>query len=301
MPASVPRNLMLSPRPLRRALPGERGCPSPRRARRICSLLLGLFLPWVIQGCGPAPRKADLVVGVERGPSSLDPRIGSDQGSQRLYDLVHRSLFKPGPALQAVPDLAGGVEILSGTHYRITMRRGVRYPDGREVTASDVAFTLRSILRGEVISYRRGDLERIERIETSGRYTLDLHLTEPYAPLLDTLTIGILPEGTPANAEEFPGCGPYRITRVTPGQWVLLRANDAESAVPRSETVALKIIPDAVVRSLELRRGKRGHGRERPPSRRRSLFSATGLPGPENERGELPIHWRPDGPPHPAA
>jgi len=210
---------------------------------------------WGMPGCGPAPRKADLVVGVERGPSSLDPRVGSDQGSQRLYDLVHRSLFKPGPSLEAVPDLARSVEILTEKRYRITLRRGVRYPDGREVTAADAAYTLHSIIRGDVVSYRRGDLERIERIETPDKWTLDLHLEESYAPLLDTLTVGILPEGTPADGSTFPGCGPYQITRVIQDQWVLLRANDSSPIPPKTSTLAFKIIPDAVVRSLELRRG----------------------------------------------
>jgi len=206
--------------------------------------------------CGPSDRRAALVVAVEEDPSSTDPRTGSDQASERLFHLLYRGLFVPGPSLEPVPDLAESCEILSPTRYRIRLRPGLRFSDGRPLTARDAAFTLRSVLDGSIASWRRGDLERLSRIEAPDDRTLDLTLREPFAPLLSVLNLGILPEGTPSHPETPPpGSGPWRLRGHIARQWVFLEANPFAERPPACPTLALKVVPDPVVRALELRRG----------------------------------------------
>jgi len=215
-----------------------------------------LLLAFSGLACGPSPRRAALVVAVEEDPSSVDPRVGSDQASERLFHLLYRGLFAPGPGLEPIPDLAESCELLSPTRYRIRLRPGLRFSDGRPLTARDAAFTLRSVLDRSVASWRRGDLERLLAIEAPDDRTLELTLREPFAPLLSVLNVGIVPEGTPARPEAPPpGSGPWRLRGRVPRQWIFLEANPFAEHPPACPTLALKVVPDPVVRALELRRG----------------------------------------------
>ncbi len=247
--------------------PAPRGGPERRApagpASRIRSRIqfaaalavLCLGLPLILASCGRPPRKAALIVGVEAEPSSLDPRMGSDVAADRAFRLLYRGLFKTGPDFEPVPDLVESWDRRGPLTYRFTLEKGVRFSDGRALTAQDAAYTLRSILSGAVPSYRLGDLDRIADIRVVGRYRLDVTLKEPYAAFLSNLNVGIVPAGTPAGAFPPVGCGPYELKRWVHGQWLVFARNPWYRPAPRSPTIAFKVIPDPVVRALEMRRG----------------------------------------------
>ncbi len=195
-------------------------------------------------------------MGIEEDPASVDPRAGSDQASDRLFKLLYRGLFKPGPSLEPAADLAVSWEQVSPLLYRVTLAHGLRFSNGRPLTAKDAAFTLESIRTGQVASYRKGDLERLAGVQALSGDLLEIRLNKPFAPVLLTLDVGIVPEGTEAKpVDPPPGCGPYRLKERVPGQWLLFEANPFAEPGPRCATLALKIIPDPVVRALELKRG----------------------------------------------
>jgi peptide/nickel transport system substrate-binding protein len=130
----------------------------------------------------------------------------------------------------------------------------VRFSDGREVTAADAAFTLESIRSGVVPTYRRTDLEMVSAVRATGRYELEVELSRPFAPFLSGLAVGVVPDGTvPGSAPG--GCGPYRLDRWVRGQWLFFSANPHASPPPKCKTLAFKVVPDAVVRVLEVWRG----------------------------------------------
>jgi peptide/nickel transport system substrate-binding protein len=222
---------------------------------RRTALLSSLLCAFLLSSCGPAPRKAQLVVGVEAEPASLDPRRGADVAADRAFRILYRSLFTTGQHFEPIPDLVESWEQRSPTEYEFLLKRGVRFSDGREVTAADAAFTLESIRSGAVASFRKGDLDRIASVEARGRYALSIRLSEPFAPFLGNLNLGILPAGTPPETRAPVGCGAYRLKEWVPGQWLLFEANPFSRPPPRCTTVAFKIIPDPVVRALEMRRG----------------------------------------------
>jgi peptide/nickel transport system substrate-binding protein len=209
----------------------------------------------VLVSCGRAPRKADLVVGVEQEPTSLDPRLGSDVAADRVYRLLYRGLFRIGPDFKPVPDLVQAWRRLDPVTYRFTLRAGIRFCDGRKLAASDVAYTLESIISGDVPSYRKGDLDRIKHIRVVDPATLEITLREPYAAFLSNLNVGIVPAGTRSGAFPPVGCGPYALRKWIHGQWLVFVRNPYYRPRPRSRSIAFKIIPDPVVRALEMRRG----------------------------------------------
>lgn len=247
-PAPPPACTVCAVKPVRRLR------ASLLRAGRVAALLLLSLLSGAL-ACGPPPRKADLIVAVEQEPASLDPRVGSDVAADRAFRLLYRGLFAVGPDFSPQTDLAETWTFEDPQRLRVVLRAGVRFSDGRPLRARDAAFTIRSILRDDPPSFRKGDLDCIEAVEAVDDLTLVFRLKEPRAALLSALNVGILPEGTEAGAFVPVGCGPYRLRSWTRGQWLLFEANPFASPAPSSATLAFKVVPDPVVRALELRRG----------------------------------------------
>ncbi len=198
------------------------------------------------------------MVAVEADPSSLDPRLGSDVASDRAHRLLHRGLFATAPDGTPEPDLCRSYRFEGTNTLVLTLKEGVRFSDGRTVTAEDAAATLRSILEDRPPSFRKGDLRAVFSVEALGAQRLRIRLKEPFSPLPSVLNFGILPadEARMARPPEIPtGCGPYRLKGRVRGQWLFFERNPFADPPPRSPTVAFKVIPDPVVRGLELRRG----------------------------------------------
>jgi peptide/nickel transport system substrate-binding protein len=87
-----------------------------------------------------------------------------------------------------------------------------------------------------------------------------IHLREPYASLLWNLTapgIGIVPRGSGAEMSRHPiGTGPFRFVSATTDEEIVLARNDGYfGGAPKIENLRLRIVPDALVRALELRKG----------------------------------------------
>lgn len=228
-----------------------------QRVFSACPLVVAALLALAcFTSCSRAPRKAELIVGVEEEPSSVDPRAGSDQASDRLFKLLYRGLFKPGPHLEPEPDLASSWEQVSPLIYRVRVAPGMRFSNGKPLTARDAAFTIESIRTGMVASYRKGDMKKIASAAAVSNDILEIRLNEPFSPILLALDAGIVPEGTPPDsAVPPPGCGAYVLKERVPGQWLVFEANPFAVPAPKCSTIAFKVIPDPVVRALELKRG----------------------------------------------
>ncbi len=227
---------------------------SRRSAVRRLVLLFGL----TCAAC--ARRPADptgVTVIVDGGPASLDPRLGSDEASRRVCDLVFNALFRIVDDGGTVPDLALSSEAPDDRTLVIHLRQGVRFHDGALLTSEDVAFTYRSILEGEVVSFRRADFESVESVSTPDAATVVFHLHRPFAPLLSNLTVPILRAGTGAEAARTPvGTGPFRLIRYRKDEDLLLGRFDGYFEGPSPlTTVRIRILPAESARLLEMLRG----------------------------------------------
>jgi len=197
---------------------------------------------------------ADLTLAIATSPTSLDPRLATDTVSGRLLRLTHRGLVRFDEQLRPAPDLAHWDEI-SPTHIRFHLQAGVTFHDGRPLTAEDVAATYRSLLDPALASPHRGVMEPVASIEVIDSLTCDFHLQRPHAPFLASLTLGIVPQGSPADRPP-PGTGPFRLAEWQPDQWLRFEPFAGYSEGPvRLGGLTVRILPDATVRALELERG----------------------------------------------
>ncbi|HEV8202249.1 MAG TPA: ABC transporter substrate-binding protein [Candidatus Polarisedimenticolia bacterium] len=207
-----------------------------------------------------ARRPADptgVTVIVDGGPASLDPRLGSDEASRRVYDLIFNALFRLTDDGGTTPDLAVSSEAPDDRTLVVHLRDGVRFHDGALLTSEDVAFTYRSILEGEVVSFRRADFEAVESVSAPDAATVVFHLRRPFAPLLSNLTVPILRAGTGAEAARTPvGTGPFRLIRSRKDEDLLLGRFEGYFEGPSPLTsVRIRILPAESARLLEMLRG----------------------------------------------
>lgn len=209
------------------------------------------------------PQLADaetLRVGIPVNPTDLDPRTSADAWSEKISQLVFRSLFRRGPSGQLEPDLVASVSSPDDRTWILTLREDVRFHDGQRLSSQDVRATLEYIREPRNASIRRESLAALRTLETPSPQTLILHLTEPSAPLMEALTVGILSARDCAvppaeRTGRLNGTGPFRLVRHLRDQEVVLERVDWTPASRFPRQLQLRIIPDATVRLLELLQG----------------------------------------------
>src|SRR5262249_12706124 len=146
-----------------------------------------------------------LVIGMTSGPNNLDPRVATDDSSQKIDQLIFNGLMKFDEHLNIVPDLVERLDMPTPTRYVATLRRGVRFHDGHELTSADVLFTFKSMLDPAFISPLKGAYRGLLSIEAPDRDTVVFTLKEPFGSFPVNLVLpGIVPDGAPADLRSHP-------------------------------------------------------------------------------------------------
>jgi peptide/nickel transport system substrate-binding protein len=225
-------------------------------------LFLSIILITLAAACGSAGIDPNtVVVGIDADPTNLDPRLATDANSSRIIGLVFSGLVRQDEKGLLQPDLARAWELLNPKTYIFHLRRGVRFHDGTPLTAGDVKYTVDSILDPATASPHRSTFEKIERVETPDDYTVRFVLSEPFAPFLLAMTIGIVPRHIALEkGDDFAlapvGTGPFLLAKRVSGETYRLLANgDYFNGAPKLAGVVFRVIPDNTVRFLEMRKG----------------------------------------------
>jgi peptide/nickel transport system substrate-binding protein len=198
-----------------------------------------------------------ITIALDIPPTNLDPRVGNDAVSERMFALLFSSLVKTNDSFAIEPDLALRWEIPNPKTYIFHLREGVRFHDGRPLGAKDVVYTFRTTMDGSIRTGKSGSYRIIDSIEAPDERTVVFRLKGPFAPFLWNLTLGIIPEGSGTDFGRHPiGSGAFQFVHHIQDAEVLLKRNDGHYGVkPAVTSVRFKIIPEAIVRALELRKG----------------------------------------------
>ena len=231
-----------------------------RSAKQPASTLMALLCLLGLPAGGCSFQATDphtLTVAVDSGPASLDPRLGSDEASRRFNDLVYGALFRVGDDGRPERELAERLERPDPLTLVVTLRQGVLFHDGAELTAADVVDTYRSILEDRVPSFRKPDLEALAAVEANGPWEVVFRLRRPFAPILTNLNIPVLRSGAGAGAARHPnGTGPFRLARYRKEEDLdLVRFDRYHEGRGPLARIRLRIIPSETARLLELLKG----------------------------------------------
>ncbi|NMC54200.1 MAG: peptide ABC transporter substrate-binding protein [Chloroflexi bacterium] len=177
--------------------------------------------------------------------------------------LIYSSLIKFDSAGNPQPDLAAAWGYAQdGTIYNFELYPDIKWHDGQPLTAQDVVFTVDLLRNGDPVvpADVQAFWKEIEVVALSDT-TLQFRLPEPFAPFLDYLTFGVLPNHllagkTIADLIDDPfnlqpvGSGPYQFDRLLVENSVIsgvvLNMNSAYYRQPAYiEQIVIRFYPDA--------------------------------------------------------
>lgn len=166
--------------------------------------------------------------GLVGGIGRLNPLLDYVNPPDRDIDrLVYSSIIRFDDRGNPHPDLAEdwGVS-LDGKTYNVTLREEAVWHDGEPVTTADVMFTIELMRDPEIpIASDLRSLWEVVEVVVFDERTMQFRLDEPFAPFLDYLTFGVLPEhllGELGSRELIDaqfnlapiGSGPYRFEQL---------------------------------------------------------------------------------------
>ncbi len=187
-------------------------------------------------------------------------------------DLVMRGLWVYDDEERFVPELAaevpsrdnGGVSE-DGRTITIRLREGVRWHDGRPVTAADVRFTYDAIMNPKnTIDTRYPYEDYIESIDTPDDLTVVIHFKQPFAGwwtmfpyVLPQHLLGDLESLDNADFNRAPvGFGPFKFKEWVSGDHIALEKNpDYWRGAPKLDFVYIKIVPSSQAQMAAIQAG----------------------------------------------
>lgn len=224
-------------------------------------MVASLVLLAGLSGCNrrpPNPRTAVMII--ESSPNNLDLRQGTDAQSERVGGVIFDALVKKDEHYNLQPWLATRWEQPDPLTLIIHLRDGVRFHDGRPLEAEDVAWTIRSMIDGTLVTAKGGSFSSVARVEVPERLTLVVHLKHPDAGLLFNMSdglFGVVPRGSGRDFGMHPiGSGPFKFVSAVQDKEVIVARNpDYWAGPPKIDGVRFTVVPDAITSALELRKG----------------------------------------------
>ena len=230
--------------------------PRGVRAARLALAIVSLAFTGTMACTEPRPPDNVIVVGTTNSATNLDPRVGTDEASQKIHQLIFNTLVHIDNQLRVVPELAESIEHPDPITYIARLRHGVLFHNGRELTSEDVVYTFRSFL-DPAFKGRSGAYRVLAAVNALDTYTVEFKLKNPLNSFPVNLVMGIVQAGSgAANARAPIGTGPYQLKEFVPDDHVSLAAFDRYYAGrPGNDGILLRVIPDDTMRGLELRKG----------------------------------------------
>lgn len=197
---------------------------------------------------------------IESSPNNLDLRQGTDAQSERIGALVYEGLARKDEHFALQPSLAASWERPDARTWVFHLRPGVHFHDGKELQAEDVAWSIRSMTDGTLVTAKAGSFAAVTGVAISDPMTVVVRTAEPDPSLLFNLSdglFGVVERGAGRDEGLHPvGTGPFRFVSQVQDKEVLLERNPGYwGPVAKLQRVRFDVVPDNITMALELKRG----------------------------------------------
>jgi peptide/nickel transport system substrate-binding protein len=208
---------------------------------------------------------ANLLWGKPADVAATDPATdaGGNATDWEIYNEVYETLVGVDDHLHPVPALATHWLQTSPRTYVFSIRKGVKFSNGRQMTVQDVVGSLKRVIDPKLASSWAGQLG-IRSIGAAGPWKVRIVLTQPrtsFVPALSNIMTAILPmkelkAGTFDPTKSLLGTGPYKVVSHVQNQsWILVRNPYYWGTPGRSGRITIRIMTQDAARIAALRSG----------------------------------------------
>jgi peptide/nickel transport system substrate-binding protein len=168
-----------------------------------------------------------IYVGTTIFDSSLDPVKGSMSYG---YSFTNCALLRVNADSEYEGDMAAKWSVSDDALvYTFELRQGVKFSDGSDFTAEDVVFTYNTVNENQA-NNENVDLTKIASVKAADDHTVEITLSEPYSPFLDTVAaLGIVPSDSYDDTafDQYPiGTGPWKVVQYDANQQIIVAPNE---------------------------------------------------------------------------
>jgi peptide/nickel transport system substrate-binding protein len=248
-----------------------------KKWRMIPLAIIGLILAGGIAFAQQPKYGGTLVVGTVTDVVGLDPHKVTAEISMIVLNNIYERLIDLDEKNMPMPGLASKWSVSSdGLVYTFHLRQGVKFHNGREMTADDVVYTYNRLMDPKTKYPFVTQVQIIKDVKATDKYTIQFTLKSPTISLLVFMsnplgTHAIVPkeevEKQGGTLTRPVGTGPYKFVEYVPDKHVIIERNKEYkgSDLPSSGTGGMKPayldrikfvpIKDAAVRSMALKSG----------------------------------------------
>lgn len=208
----------------------------------------------------------ELIIGKDQEGPGLDPAKNPAQAAIRIFDLMYSRLTRLDAQMRPQPDLAEKWEVSpDGKTYVFHLRTGVKFHNGRDLTATDVKYTYERIINPDTASIARSFFDPIDHVDATDAQTVTIVLKAAYTPFLVNTAASwagiVAREIVDANNGDLnkvdAGSGPFKLQEWTPDTRTVLVRNPDYYVVgqPAVDKITFLIMPEESARIAALRTG----------------------------------------------
>lgn len=184
---------------------------------------------------------------IGEGPKTFNPFNSKDNISSQMSDIMYDGLVTTHPVTgETIPKLAKSFSV-NGNEYIIKLRKGIKWSDGKPITADDVVFTWQNIIfDGFGNTSVRDSIvidDKLPTVQKIDNYTVKFVTPKPFAPFLRMLSSPIAPKhifepavkkgksyfegflSTNTNPKNFVTSGAFKLKEYVPAQRVVFERN----------------------------------------------------------------------------
>ncbi|MDH7578661.1 MAG: ABC transporter substrate-binding protein [Bacillota bacterium] len=233
-----------------------------RSVRHLLSIILIIAIAFSIAGCRekPVARQAEikdeLIIALDRYTGGKKPPEGIGVAS---CTQIYEPLLFLNNKLEIQPGLVTSWERIDDLNWRLKLRKGVKFHNGKEFDAESAKFAFTMYLdKTGYAAQRIKEVVNQDSFKIVDKHTLDVKTIKPY-PFFPTLlthpsVVGVEPEAFKKG--EIVGTGPYKFKEEVTDQHVIVERNDDYwGKKPFFKRVVFKIVPDQNTRVMALKTG----------------------------------------------
>lgn len=240
-------------------------------ARVMAALILS-----TLAAAAPAQKRGgDIVMAQQAQPPTLDVATTTAQATRNIGMHIFETLVTRDEAGNVINDLASKIDATpDGRIYTFTLREGVRFHNGKEMTSADVKASLERYSRVGASP----TLKAVESVTAPGKYQVVVTLKAATPSFIDMLSsprapVAIIPAeeaGKDAGKIELIGTGPFQFVEYKPDSHVKLKRFDGYVANPNFkaadgfsgrktvwvDTATIRFVPEGGARTAGLQSGE---------------------------------------------